>query len=34
MVRLATGEMVIPKDPRVMKREPVRETTAAQSEAR
>jgi putative colanic acid biosynthesis glycosyltransferase WcaI len=34
MVRLATGETVIPQDPRAMKREPVRETTAAQSEAR
>jgi glycosyltransferase involved in cell wall biosynthesis len=34
MVRLATGEKSAPEDPRPMKREPVRETTAAQSEAR
>jgi glycosyltransferase involved in cell wall biosynthesis len=34
MVRLATGENVAPEDPRPKKREPVRETTAAQSEAR
>jgi hypothetical protein len=34
MVRLATGELAIPEDPRAKKREPVRETTAAQSEAR
>jgi len=34
MVRLAIGEETAPEDPRPMKREPVRETTAAQSEAR
>ena len=34
MVRLATGEKAAPEDPRPKKREPVRETTAAQSEAR
>ena len=34
MVRLATGEKTAPEDPRPKKREPVRETTAAQSEAR
>ncbi|HEY5255725.1 MAG TPA: glycosyltransferase [Acidobacteriaceae bacterium] len=34
MVRLATGENTAPEDPRPKKREPVRETTAAQSEAR
>jgi hypothetical protein len=34
MVRLATGETTTPEDPRPKKREPVRETTAAQSEAR
>lgn len=34
MVRLATGEKSAPEDPRPMKREAVRETTAAQSEAR
>ena len=34
MVRLATGEKAALGDPRPMKREPVRETTAAQSEAR
>jgi hypothetical protein len=34
MVRLATGEMITPDEPRPRKREPVRETTAAQSEAR
>jgi glycosyltransferase involved in cell wall biosynthesis len=34
MVRLATGEKPTPEDPRPKKREPVRETTAAQSEAR
>jgi colanic acid biosynthesis glycosyl transferase WcaI len=34
MVRLATGEKIAAEDPRPMKREPVRETTAAQSEAR
>jgi hypothetical protein len=34
MVRLATGEKPTPEDPRPKRREPVRETTAAQSEAR
>ena len=34
MVRLATGEHAAPEDPRPKKREPLRETTAAQSEAR
>jgi colanic acid biosynthesis glycosyl transferase WcaI len=34
MVRLATGEKATPEDSRPKKREPVRETTAAQSEAR
>ncbi|MHB1938485.1 MAG: glycosyltransferase [Acidobacteriaceae bacterium] len=34
MVRLATGETPAPEDPRPKKREPARETTAAQSEAR
>ena len=34
MVRLATGEKSAAEEPRPMKREPVRETTAAQSEAR
>jgi len=34
MVRLATGEKGIPEEPRPLKREPVREATAAQSEAR
>jgi colanic acid biosynthesis glycosyl transferase WcaI len=34
MVRLATGETITPDEPRPRKREPVRETTAAQSEAR
>ncbi|MFZ1945096.1 MAG: glycosyltransferase [Acidobacteriaceae bacterium] len=34
MVRLATGESTAPEEPRPKKREPVRETTAAQSEAR
>ena len=34
MVRLATGEKAALEDPRPMPREPLRETTAAQSEAR
>jgi hypothetical protein len=34
MVRLATGEKVTPEPAVMMKREAVRETTAAQSEAR
>ncbi|HZC43006.1 MAG TPA: glycosyltransferase [Acidobacteriaceae bacterium] len=34
MVRLVTGEQAAPEDPRPKKHEPVRETTAARSEAR